>query len=109
MRGVIAEAPRHAAAARLDDLHVELRHELQSASDRVHRAERFLVAMAVKHRFLLRQRFEIKSEAPGIELARDELLEKVGVKRELGRFARGMHRNELVAQAEQARGLEPDD
>jgi hypothetical protein len=46
--GAVAEAPGHAAAARLDGFNGELRHQLERRLDRRHDREGFLVAMAMQ-------------------------------------------------------------
>src|SRR5437773_1855406 len=104
--GLVAEAACHAAAARFDRLDPQLRDQLQHPHHRGHGVERFLMAMAVQQR-LFRQRREASREMARVELAGDEFLEQKRMACE--DFAARKHGAEFVAEAEQARGLEPDD
>src|SRR5262245_44660714 len=64
--------------------------------------------MAVQQDFA-RMRADRSSYAPRLRLARKKLLEEEGLRRELLRCLAGQNGDELVAQGQQARGLQPDD
>ena len=109
--GLVAEAAGHAAAARLDrlDLRARARASAPSRTAR-HRAERLLVAVAVQQRFLLRQRLQRRARAgpPSFSRARNSS-NRQRVSASSAAASPGQHRQEFVAQREQARRLEPDD
>ena len=54
--GIVPETSRHSATARLDEIHAELGDEAQHRLRRRYGIERFLVAVRVQERLLLRQR-----------------------------------------------------
>jgi hypothetical protein len=95
---IVTEAARHSATARLDRLDVQLRNERERSSNIGHELEGFLVAMPVQQGALLRQRAAVEPKAPVRSLARDELLERDGLRGEgRGPFTEA-EGQELVAQ-----------
>ena len=65
--------------------------------------------MTVQQRGLFRQRLQRERESPRLLLARQEFLKQERILRRLLRRLAKPQRQELVAQGEEARGLEPDD
>jgi len=73
--GAIAEGAGHAAAARFDGFDGEIRNKAQNLFDRLERAKRFLMTVAV-HNGLRRHRAERQAQAAGLRLARQKFLEQ---------------------------------
>src|SRR3954470_18552929 len=104
--GFISEASCHAAAARLNRLHLYPRHELQCLLYCRHGAEGFLMAMAVEQNAPV-LRWESELEAAGVRLASQKFLEEQGVRRE--RAGPWQHHLKFVAEGKEAGWLESDD
>ncbi len=109
VRGVVAEASRHAATARFDQLDRKAGHEAEHRLRRRYRVEGLLVAMRVQQRAFLRQRGERQRKASGAVLTREEFLEQECVFRQAPRGVAQAHHQEFVAQRQEARRLEADD
>ena len=110
MLGLVAERARHAAAGRIEGLDLEAGHELQRRGAGAGGGEGLLVAMRVQHRFARRAaRAAARSGRPWPRRRR--------IPRRAWRCAasaRGSRRpaasaQQLVAQGQEARRLEPDD
>ncbi len=98
---LIAKAASHAAARTLDQLGLGVRNHLQDIEDRAHRAKGLLVAMAVQQDRLAGW-FQGELQAPGVMLARDELLKHERLLGDNDGLLAQVHRQRLVAQREQA-------
>ena len=79
----------------------------QHIAHRAHRVERLLVTVAVHQRVLLGRHERI--EAAGAVLAGEEFLEQERALGETACVIAEAHHQELVAQGQEARWLEPDD
>ena len=110
VRRLVAEAAGHAAAARLDHVDGEARNETQHLAHRAHRVERLLVAMAVQQRARLRAAARAASarRPARCSRARNSSIRNARSARRRCAVAQS-HHQELVAQRQQARRLEPDD
>ena len=104
--GAVAEGAGHAAAARLDRLDRKPRHELQRASRP--RPSRRRISGG-NGRAAARACRSARAAASRLELARHELLEQHGARRHPARFVGLQQGRDLVAEAEDAARLEPDD
>ena len=78
MRSVVAEAARHAAAGRLDDLDGKAGHQRQDTPRGVDGVERFLMAMTVQQRAFLRRHCEAVYISRGFPPSEDDLPPSAG-------------------------------
>ncbi len=105
---LVAEGAGHAAAARLDRVHRQVRDEPNDPLHRRQRAEALLVAVAVQHRLAFGQGMKVEMEAPGLRLTRQELFEQQGAPGHAPGVLARQQRQRLVAEGEEAGGLQPD-
>ena len=92
----------------LDGLDVQVGNQPQYLLDRLERAERFLMAVAV-HQSLPGDRAERQTQAAGLGLANQKLLEQQRVRADALCSVVGAQRQQLVAQRQQAARLQADD
>ena len=78
MRGIESKAARHPAAARIDDLDVQLGDQSKHIFRRPHRIECFLMAMAVQQCMLFGKVAKHSREPAGWLFPRQEFLDEHG-------------------------------
>src|SRR5262249_60201855 len=100
--GARAEATAHAAAARVPGPEREPRHELERCLDRRHRAESFLVTVAVQQHAPGEWLERAKIETAFLRFARQKLLEQQCARAQTARIVAFDERRDLVAKAEDA-------
>src|SRR5882672_709469 len=108
MPGVVAKTARHAAAARFDDLDLELWNEAEHGLHRIERGKRLFVAMPVQQRAFVRQRLQRQLQSTGLFFTREKFGECQRVVGELARAIAQAECEKFVAQPKQARRFESD-
>src|SRR5262245_60770713 len=98
MRGVVTETPGHSAAARLDDLNLDLRNQAKRDLHGIERAERLFVTMAVQENMAVRQRPQRQVESPSSGFTREKFRQRHRAGGKLACAIPKAESQELVAQ-----------
>src|SRR3546814_6792830 len=86
MAGLEAEGARHAAAARIHHVHLEVRHQPQQVGGRLEQTEALLVTMSVHQRAVRRDRPKLEIQPATFVLTQQELLEQERLPRQRRRL-----------------------